>query len=144
MDRNKVEDVLFAMGIPANAKGFKYIVDALEVIDRDGCSVGITKVLYPEVAATNHTTASRVERAIRHAFEIANSERGDFAVLEKYIGHINTTNGAALAHLYKCLKREEEESRKVNVAERASEADPELDSLVRRIVREELRRMVAG
>lgn len=36
MNRNKVEDVLFAMGVPANMKGFKYIVDALEIIDRDG------------------------------------------------------------------------------------------------------------
>lgn len=43
MNRNKVEDVLFSIGITANIKGFKYIVDALEVIDTKGCGVGMTK-----------------------------------------------------------------------------------------------------
>ena len=76
MNRNKVEDVLFAIGIPANVKGLKYIIDAMEIIERDGCTVSITGVLYPEVADMNHTTPSRVERDIRHAFETANSERG--------------------------------------------------------------------
>ncbi len=143
MNRNKVEDVLFAMGVPANMKGFKYIVDALEIIDRDGCTVSITGVLYPEVADVNHTTASRVERAIRHAFSIGNSEVGDYEVFEKYIGHINTNNGAALASLYKRIKREEEES-KVETEKRILEISPELESVIHKIVREELRRIVSG
>lgn len=142
MNRNKVEDVLFAIGIPANVKGFKYIVDAMEIIERDGCTVSITGVLYPEVADMNRTTPSRVERAIRHAFEIANSERGDYEVFEKYIGHINTNNGATLTSLYKRIKREEED-RKSEIVGKISEISPELDSLVRKIVRDELRRMVA-
>lgn len=141
MNRNKVEDVLFDMGVPANAKGFKYIVDAVEIIGRDGCTVSITGVLYPEVADMNHTTPSRVERAIRHAFEVANSERGDYAAFEKYIGHINTNNGAALTSLYKHIKREEEEE-KPGITSRLSEISPELDSVIRKIVREELRRIV--
>lgn len=91
----------------------------------------------------NHTTASRVERAIRHAFSIGNSEAGDYEVFEKYIGHMNTTNGAALTSLYKHIKREEEEER-AGIASQISENSPELDSLVRKIVREELRRMIAG
>ena len=111
MNRNKVEDVLFAIGISANMKGFKYIVDAMEIIERYGFTVSITGVLYPEVADMNRTTPSRVERAIRHAFKIANSERGDYEVFEKYIGHINTSNGAALTSLYKRIKREEEEEK---------------------------------
>lgn len=142
MNRNKVEDVLFAMGIPANVKGFKYIVDAMEIIERDGCTVSITGVLYPEVADMNRTTPSRMERAIRHAFEIANSERGDYGVFEKYIGHINTNNGAALTSLYKRIKREEEEE-KADMANRIAEISPELESVIRKVVREELRRMVA-
>lgn len=44
MNRNKVEDVLFSMGIMANIKGFKYIADALEVIEKEGCSVSMTKL----------------------------------------------------------------------------------------------------
>lgn len=142
MNRNKVEDVLFAMGIPANVKGFKYIIDAVQIISRDGCTVSITGVLYPEVADMNHTTPSRVERAIRHAFEIANSNRGDYEVFEKYIGHINTNNGAALTSLYKRIKREEEE--KAEMAKRIVEISPELESMIRKVVQEELRRMVAG
>lgn len=142
MNRNKVEDVLFAIGIPANTKGFKYIVDAMEIIERYGCTVSITGVLYPEVADMNHTTPARAERAIRHAFEIANSERGDYEVFEKYIGHINTNNGAALASLYKRIKREEEE--KADMAKQIAEISPELESVIRKVVRDELRRMVAG
>lgn len=143
MNRDKVEDVLFAIGIPANVKGFKYIIDAMEIIERDGCTVSITGVLYPEVADMNRTTPSRVERAMRHAFETANSERGDYEVFEKYIGHINTNNGAALTSLYKRIKREEEEE-KADMANRIAEISPELESVIRKVVREELRRMVAG
>lgn len=143
MNRNKVEDVLFSMGIMAHIKGFKYIVDALEVIDKEGCGISMTKILYPEVAKMNHTTGSRVERAIRHAISIGNSEVGDYEVFEKYIGHINTTNGAALTSLYKHIKREEEEE-KSGIASQLSEISPELDSMIRKIVKEELRRMVAG
>lgn len=141
MNRNKVEDVLFAIGIPANMKGFKYIVDAMEIIERDGCTISITGVLYPEVADMNRTTPSRVERAIRHAFEIANSERGDYEVFEKYIGHINTNNGAALTSLYKRIKREEE---KAEMAKQIAEISPELESMIRKVVREELLRMATG
>lgn len=143
MDRNRVEDILLSMGIPANIKGFRYIADALEVIEREGCAVGIVKVLYPKVAEMNQATANRVERAIRHAFEIANSDRGDYEVFEKYIGHINTTNGAALTSLYKHIKREEEEE-KAGIASQLSKISPELDSMIRRIVKEELRRMVSA
>ena len=137
MNRNKVEDVLFAMGIPANAKGFKYIIDAVEIISRDG-----TGVLYPEVADMNHTTPTRAERAIRHAFEIASSNRGDYEVFEKYIGHINTNNGAALTSLYKRIKREEEEE-KAEMAKQIVGINPELESMIRNVVREELQRMAA-
>lgn len=143
MNRNKVEDVLFAIGIPANVKGFKYIVDAMEIIERDGCTISITGVLYPEVADMNRTTPSRVERDIRHAFETANSERGDYEVFEKYIGHINTNNGAALTSLYKRINREEEEE-KADMEKRIAEISPELESMIRNVVREELRRMVTG
>lgn len=143
MNRTKVEDVLFAMGIPANIKGFGYIADVLDVMDEKGCSASITKIIYPEVAKKNHATPSRVERAIRHAFEIANSDRGDYEVFEKYIGHINTNNGAALTSIYKRIKREEEEN-KAEIAKQIAGISPELDSMIRKIVREELRRMVSG
>lgn len=143
MNRNKVESVLSEIGIPANVKGFDYIADAMEVFEEHGHRVPVIKILYTEIAKRNETTPSRVERAIRHAFEIANSYRGDYEAFEKYIGHMNTTNGAALTSLYKHIKREEEEE-KAGIASQISEIGPELDSMIRRIVKEELRRIVSG
>lgn len=71
MNRNKVEDVLFDMGVQASHRGFDYIVDAIEVIEKEGCDVSATKVLYPAIAKKNKSTSSRVERAIRYAFELS-------------------------------------------------------------------------
>lgn len=143
MDRNKVESILSEIGIPASVKGFDYISDAMEVFEEHGYKVSVTKFLYPEIAKRNNSVSSRVERAIRHALEIANSTRGDYKNYEKYIGFTNTTNSAALISLYKHIKGEEEEE-KAGIASQLSEISPELDSVIRRIVREELRRMVAG
>lgn len=130
------------MGIMANLKGFKYIVDSLEVIEQEGCDVSMTKILYPKVARMNNTTACRVERAIRHAFSIGNSEAGDYEAFEKYIGHINTTNGAALTSLYKHINRYEVARKEV--ADPVSGITPDFDSMIRKIVKEELRRLASG
>lgn len=143
MNRNKVENILSEIGIPANVKGFDYIADAMEVFEEHGHRVSVTKILYPEIAKRNNSIPSRVERAIRHALEIANSTRGDYENFEKYIGFTNTTNSAALISLYKHIKREEEEE-KVGIANQPSKISPELDSMIRKIVKEELRRMLAG
>lgn len=110
MDRNKVEDVLFALRIPANVKGFTYIPDAMEIYEKNGLDISVTKWLYPEIAKKNKTTPSRVERSIRHAFSIASSTRGDSGAYKKYIGVMNTTNAAALTSLYKHIKRERVEA----------------------------------
>lgn len=143
MDRSKVEDVLFAIGIPANVKGFKYITDAMEVLENDGCGISVTKWLYPEIAKKNKATPSRVERAIRHAFEIAKSARGDYENFEKYIGFVNTTNSAALISLYKHIKREsegmEKEDEQTDLEPKG--ISPELEFAIRRIMREELKQI---
>lgn len=107
MNRNKVEDVLFAMGIPANHKGFNYIVDAMEVIEKEDYTVSATKVLYPAIARKRKTTAGGVEAAIRHDLEDVR-ENGNQEVLEKYIGSANHTNMPALVSLYRHIKMEEE------------------------------------
>lgn len=141
MDRNKVEDVLLSMGITANLKGFQYIADALDVVERDGCEVSMTKVLYPEVAKNNNTIATRVERAIRHAIGIGNSTRGNYEVFEKYIGHLNHTNGAALTSLYKNIKKEE---KREEINADTKEISPDFEIVIRKILREELKRIVSG
>lgn len=107
MKREKVEDTLLAMGIPAGVKGFAYIPDAIEIFEERGISVNFTGVLYPTIAKKRDATSSRVERAIRHAFDIARSPKGNRDVVDKYIGFTHSANSHSLKQLYMMLKREE-------------------------------------
>lgn len=107
MDRTKIEDALLAMGVPVGIKGFTYIVDAIEIFDERGIDIQITKELYPIIAEKNDTTPSRAERAIRHAFEVVRSRKGNLEVVEKYIGFTNCNNSSSLRQLHMMLKREE-------------------------------------
>lgn len=107
MNREKIEDALLAMGVPAGIKGFTYIADAIEIFDERGTNIQITKELYPSIAKKNNTMPSRVERAIRHAFECVRSYRGNPEVVEKYIGFTNCNNSSSLKQLHMMLKREE-------------------------------------
>ena len=107
MNRAKIEDTLFTMGVPAGIKGFNYIADAIEIFDEIGTSISITKELYPAIAEKNNTTPSRAERAIRHAFGIVRSHKGNPEVVEKYVGFTNCNNSSSIKQLYMMLKREE-------------------------------------
>lgn len=107
MNRAKIEDALLSMGVPSGIKGFSYIADAIEIFEERGTNIQITKELYPTVAEKNGTTPSRVERAIRHAFGIVRSRKGNPEVVEKYIGFTNCNNSSSLKQLYMMLKREE-------------------------------------
>lgn len=109
MNRAKIEDALLAMGIPTRIKGFNYIADAIKIFDERGTNIGITKELYPTIEKKNNTTPSRAERAIRHAFEVARSPKGNYDVVEKYIGFMNCENSSSLKQLHVMLKREESE-----------------------------------
>lgn len=106
MSRSKIEDLLLTMGVPAGIKGFNYIADAIEIFDEKGTDISITKELYPTIAKKNNTTPSRAERAIRHAFEVARSPKGNYDVVEKYIGFMNCENSSSLVMLYKRIKQE--------------------------------------
>ncbi len=89
-----VTDVIFSVGIPAHIKGYAYLRKAIMLAITDPEMIGsVTKSLYPEVAKAFGTTSSRVERAIRHAIEVA-WDRGDVDVLDAYFGYtINTGKG---------------------------------------------------
>ena len=82
-----VSDIMHQIGVPAHIKGYQYLREAiiLSVQDSDIMS-SVTKILYPTVAKTFKTTSSRVERAIRHAIEVA-WDRGDIDVLGSYFGY---------------------------------------------------------
>ena len=83
--RDKTIDVLLQMGVPASIKGFTYICDAIELFDTDPYYPdGKICSLYFEIARLHETTASRVERAIRHAFEVALT-KGERDIVELYL-----------------------------------------------------------
>ena len=82
-----VTDIIHEIGVPAHIKGYQYLREAIILTIRDMDVINaVTKVLYPEVAKRYATTPSRVERAIRHAIEVA-WDRGDIEVLQKYFGY---------------------------------------------------------
>jgi len=90
----QVTAVIHEIGVPAHIKGYQYLREAIimTVEDMDVINA-VTKVLYPEVAKKFGTTASRVERAIRHAIEVA-WDRGDLETLQKYFGYtVSNTKG---------------------------------------------------
>ena len=90
--KNLVTEVIHEIGVPAHIKGYQYLREAICIAVEDMDVINaVTKVLYPEVAKRFGTTASRVERAIRHAIEVA-WDRGDLETLQKYFGY--TVNGA--------------------------------------------------
>lgn len=85
--QQRITDHIHMIGVPAHVKGYRYIRFAIQrcVEDREMVEC-VTKSLYPEVARKFNTTASRVERAIRHAIELA-WDRGDLDALQKCFGY---------------------------------------------------------
>lgn len=92
--RNQITSVIHEIGIPAHIKGHNYIRESLLLLFNDITAIDfITKYLYPTIAKQFDTTPSRVERAIRHAIEIAWS-RGNPDILEERFGYtINSDKG---------------------------------------------------
>lgn len=89
-----VTDIIHQIGVPAHIKGYHYLREAImqSVNDKEMLE-SVTKLLYPAVAKKFATTPSRVERAIRHAIEIA-WDRGDIDTLNSFFGYtVNTGKG---------------------------------------------------
>ena len=82
-----ISDIMRQIGVPAHIKGYQYLRDAIMMsVDDSEMLNSITKILYPSIAKQHKTTASRVERAIRHAIEVA-WDRGDLETLQKFFGY---------------------------------------------------------
>lgn len=82
-----VTEILHEVGVPAHIKGYQYLREAIIMVIGDMDTINsVTKVLYPGVAKKYATTPSRVERAIRHAIEVA-WDRGDIEVLQRFFGY---------------------------------------------------------
>ncbi len=89
-----VTGIIHEIGVPAHIKGYQYLREAIIIAVNDMDVINaITKVLYPQVAKTFGTTPSRVERAIRHAIEVA-WDRGDLDTLQRFFGYtVSNTKG---------------------------------------------------
>ncbi len=82
-----ISDIMHQIGVPAHIKGYQYLRYAIILsVESPEAMASVTKVLYPTVAKKFQTTPSRVERAIRHAIEVA-WDRGDVDVLSSYFGY---------------------------------------------------------
>ncbi len=89
---SQVTQIIHQIGVPAHIKGYQYLRTAILLTVKDSDIINsVTKVLYPSVAKKYSTTTSRVERAIRHAIEVA-WDRGDVDTLNSYFGYTIQNN----------------------------------------------------
>lgn len=109
----EITNIIHEVGIPAHVKGYQYLRDAiLMVVNRVELLNAITKELYPNIAQKYNTTPSRVERAIRHAIEIA-WNRGNIAAITDLFGYTidvargKPTNSEFIAMVADKLRMEE-------------------------------------
>lgn len=88
----QVTKIIHQIGVPAHIKGYQYLRSAIMMTVKDNEVINsVTKILYPSVAKKYSTTTSRVERAIRHAIEVA-WDRGDIDTLNSYFGYTVQNN----------------------------------------------------
>ena len=88
----QVTKIIHQIGVPAHIKGYQYLRTAILLTVNDSDIINsVTKILYPTVAKKYQTTTSRVERAIRHAIEVA-WDRGDVDILTSYFGYTIQNN----------------------------------------------------
>jgi len=89
-----VTNMIHEIGVPAHIKGYQYLREAIMMSVEDPAMISsITKILYPTIAKRFQTTSSRVERAIRHAIEVAWS-RGRMETLDALFGYtVDTGKG---------------------------------------------------
>ncbi|MBR0327878.1 MAG: sporulation initiation factor Spo0A C-terminal domain-containing protein, partial [Clostridia bacterium] len=84
---SQITRIIHRIGVPAHIKGYQYLRTAILMTVQDSTIIdSVTKVLYPQVAKKYQTTTSRVERAIRHAIEVA-WDRGDVDTLDSFFGY---------------------------------------------------------
>lgn len=139
----KIEDALIAMGIPVSISGFDFIKEAVLILDRDGMKVKWTGV-YAEIGNKYGKSPSQVERAIRHAFEVARSVRGDYDSVNHYIGFSNTNNASSISLLYRTIKRDMEDEQKSSDVKYMDEQPVISEHRVKEIVRETIKEMLGG
>lgn len=107
MNQKHIEDILSRIGISCGMNGYRYIVDALLLLDQEGVDDVKYTYLYHLIARKNQSTADRVERDMRYAFSRAREKNTCRDLVEHYIGMVNRSNSASLQLLYIRIKAEE-------------------------------------
>lgn len=104
--KNKAINALIEMGMPANTKGFQYIVDAMCLFEEEKWRYAKTTAIYCKLAEMHNTSFSCIERAIRYAFGVV-LEKGYLENVEKYLTLQHTTNSNLLQVFYMRLTQED-------------------------------------
>ena len=110
---NKIILTLRELGVPAHLEGYEYLKDAFQICLDDAKAIrSVTKNIYPQIAKSFETTPSRVERAIRHAIEVA-WDRGDLEVFARFFGNSispdrgKPTNSEFIATVVEAIRMEQ-------------------------------------
>ncbi len=151
MKREIVEKVLIEIGMPVKLKGFRYITDAVMLLDTEEWQNPKWTALYYKIGAMNQDSASRVERAIRNAFATTRNRVTDYQAIEHYIGFTNCENSNSIVYLYKNIKRDypDVEMQESKAGKKSMEAESEImenfneitADMIRNIVRQTLKEM---
>lgn len=104
--KQKIEDILFKIGVSSAAKGFQYIVDAVVMLDGNP-RMRMTE-MYRLIGENHGTTQIAVERAIRYAFGTVQKTEGNQEAVERYIGEGRKTNKQNINRILLIARREME------------------------------------
>ena len=140
---NKIENALIAMGIPANIAGFDYIREAVLIVDKERMNIRWTGI-YEQIGKKYGKRAYQVERSIRHAFNVARSEKGVYDVVNHYIGFAATNNASSISLLYRTIKREMGEEQGDSDIKCNNDQPIISEERVREIVRQTVKEMLGG
>lgn len=105
MLKKKAEEILMKIGMHTYLSGFEYIVEVMQIYDKENTTDIKMTAIYDEIARRRGVTGTAVERCIRHAIQTTRDRNRQGELLQYYIGD-ETTNGGVLTRLYRILKLE--------------------------------------
>lgn len=106
MKRSYVEEVVMSIGTPVGSKGFKYLVDAVMLMDKPEWRTGKWTAVYHKIAAINGSTATKVERNLRTVLEATRNNMENYDIVNHYIGYTNCQNRNSIMMLYEVIHME--------------------------------------
>ena len=135
LKRRDVEQKMIDLNFNTRLLGFKYSVETVLIFDKKGTAIPMMEV-YKEIAEKYNADARSVERAMRFSYDDVIKRSTNCEEVERYIGYDSIVSAATLSRIYYRLKDDLENRQK--------DKQKELESLVRKVVREELRIQLGG